>query len=340
MFTLRNFMATIRLLPSGKWNVQIRKKRKDISKSFIKKSDAEKWARQTEVEIDQNVFQNLNEAETLTLGDVCQRFEDEVIEKFKSWKADRSRLRNIREHKISSLLLINLTTRELNGYIKDRQNDGMSDTSINHEITLISRVLQVCMTTWSIHLPRGIPHSDRPKKEEGRSRRVSDEEIKAIILATQSKSLGPMIILAVETAMRRSELVSIEHKNIKLDKKSLILYNTKNGDTRFVPLSQKAIQVIQSIPRNINGRLFNLSSDSVTQAFERAVDRAKNNYVGNDESFLEDIRFHDLRHEGTTRIAKKVPNIIELASITGHKTVEMLKRYYHPDPTEIAEKLG
>lgn len=333
-------MATIRSLKSGKWNVQVRKKSHVLSKTFIRKSDAERWARQTEVEIDQNVFQNFNEAESLTLGDVCQKFEEEVIREFKSWKADRSRLRNIRDHKISKLLLINLTTTELNKFIEDRKIDSMSNTSINHEITLISRVLNVCMKKWGINLPKGVPYSDRPKKEEGRQRRVSNQEIEAIISATQSKLLGSIIILAVETAMRRSEIVSIEHKNINLENKSLVLNNTKNGDRRVVPLSQKAILVIQSIPRNINGRLFNVSSDSVTQSFERAVARAKKNYIGNDSSFLEDLRFHDLRHEGTTRLAKKVPNIIELASITGHKSVEMLKRYYHPDPTEMAEKLG
>ena len=133
-------------------------------------------------------------------------------------------------------------------------------------------------------------------KEKGRSRRVSNEEIDAITLATQSKLLGSVLILAIETAMRRAEISGIEHKHINLSKRTLTLLETKNGETRIVPLSTKAIQVIQSLPRNISGKLFNLKADSITQSFARAITRAKAKYKGNDDDFLNDLRFYDLRH--------------------------------------------
>ena len=131
----------------------------------------------------------------------------------------------------------------------------MSDTSVNHELILISQVLTVCINDQSIHIPQGKPYVKNLPKEKGKSRRVSNEEIDAITLATQSKLLGSVLILAIETAMSRAEISGIEHKHINLSKRTLTLLETKNGETRIVPLSTKAIQVIQSLPRNISGKI-------------------------------------------------------------------------------------
>lgn len=333
-------MANIRQLKSGKWNAQVRKNGQAASKSFIFKNDAERWARETEVEIDRGVFQNRSEAETTTLAQVCNRFEKEIAYKFKSFKSDRSRIANIKANKISKTLLINLNSSVLSKFRDDRVNDGMSDTSVNHELTLITRILKACVVEWSIYLPQGIPLVKKLKKTEGRARRVSDDELDLIISASESQSLKSIIVFAIETGMRRSEIASLNWSNIDLQKRFAKLEDTKNGSTRVVPFSTKTVQLLKSLPRNINGNVFNMASDSITQAFERAVTRAKKNSESNDKSFLSDLRFHDLRHEATSRLAKKVPNIIELASITGHKDVQMLKRYYHIDVSELAIKLG
>jgi integrase len=336
-------MATIRQLKSGKWNVQIRKSgQKDTSETFILKSDAERWARQTEVEIERGVFQDFKKAEKLTLGDACIKFELEEISKFKSWKSDRSRLDNIRQHQISEITLTNLNTDALTRFVEDRLDYGMSDTSVNHELTLIARIFNTCKKKWGIMIPNGMPYVDRPKKTKGRTRRFSDEEFDAIINETQSKLLGPIMILAVETAMRREEIVKIENKNINLTKKTILILETKNGEDRQVPLSPRAIEIVKMVQSEYGkeGRLFDMTPDAVTQAFKRARARAKSKYNGDNKDFLNDITLHDLRHEATSRIAKKMDDVIELSNITGHKTLEMLKRYYHTDASELAEKLA
>lgn len=341
-------MANIRQLKSGKWNVQVRKKGHELTDTFLLKSDAERWARQTEVEIDRGIFQNRTEAETTTLAQVCDRFEKEIAIKFKSFTTDRSRIANIKAHKISKVFLINLNSSELAKFRDDRVKDGMSDTSVNHELTLISRVLKACIIEWSIYLPQGIPLVKKLKKIEGRSRRVSDAEIEALVSASESTALKSIILFAVETAMRRSEIAELNFKNVNFATRTAKLEDTKNGTSRIVPLSTNAINILKSLTRNINSNVFNLVSSSITQAFERARDRALASYLKNceaenvevDERFLTDLRFHDLRHEATSRIAKKIPNIIELAAITGHKDVQMLKRYYHVEPSELATKLG
>ncbi|EQD25943.1 phage integrase family protein, partial [mine drainage metagenome] len=106
------------------------------------------------------------------------------------------------------------------------------------------------------------------------------------------------------------------------------LPHTKNGSARDVPLSSRAVAILHALPRRIDGRVFGLRPDSVTQAFERAAQRAG----------IENLRLHDLRHEATSRLAEKLPNLIELAAVTGHKDLRMLKRYYHPRATDLAKK--
>ena len=148
--------------------------------------------------------------------------------------------------------------------------------------------------------------------------------------ATRSTWLKPMVMLALETAMRRGELLSLTWKNIDLNRRVAFLPITKNGKSRSVPLSTSAVNVLQSIPQSIDGRVFPSKRWTVEQVFEGARNRAG----------IANLRFHDLRHTATTRMAKKVPNVIELAAITGHSNVGMLARYYHVTAEELALKLG
>jgi integrase len=130
--------------------------------------------------------------------------------------------------------------------------------------------------------------------------------------------------------MRRGELLALEWRFVDLEQKIAHLPDTKNGRVRNVPLSRAACEVLRILPRAIDGRVFPITAEYLKQAFKRAVDSAG----------LEDFHFHDLRHEATSRMAQRLPNLIELASVTGHQDLRMLQRYYHPNPAELAVKLG
>ena len=101
------------------------------------------------------------------------------------------------------------------------------------------------------------------------------------------------------------------------------------GESRDVPLSTRAAAILAALPRHQSGRVFPISADSVKKSFVRATARAG----------LEDLRFHDLRHEATSRLAQKLSNVLELSSVTGHKSLHMIKRYYHPRAQDLASKL-
>ena len=139
-----------------------------------------------------------------------------------------------------------------------------------------------------------------------------------------------MVLLAIETGMRRGELLQLKWADINLQNRTATLWETKNGDTRVVPLSSKAIDTLQKAPRSLCGRIFPLSKAAQSKAFKEALKRSK----------LDDLHFHDLRHTAITNMAKKLPNVIELAAVSGHKSLRMLQRYYHPDAVELAAKLG
>jgi integrase len=119
-------------------------------------------------------------------------------------------------------------------------------------------------------------------------------------------------------------------ENVDLRRRVVHLPETKNGHARDVPLSSRAVAILEGLARNIDGRVFDVREDAVTQAFARACQR-----VG-----IEDLHFHDLRHEATSRLAERLPGILELSAVTGHKDLRMLKRYYHPRAEELAKKLG
>jgi integrase len=150
-------------------------------------------------------------------------------------------------------------------------------------------------------------------------------------VGTRNPFVKPVIQFAIESAMRLSEIVSLRWEYVDLKAQTAFLPDTKNGDSRMVPLSTRAIAVLEGLPRSEGEpRAFPVSANAVKLAWRRAIARAG----------IADLRIHDQRHEATSRIARKIPNLVELASVTGHKDLRMLQRYYHPRAEDLAKKLG
>jgi integrase len=192
----------------------------------------------------------------------------------------------------------------------------------------------------------------RPKASKGRNRRIKSwDEIGRIIEATQSPTLKVLIPLAIETAMRRSEMVNVNINDIDFDNRTIALYEgkTKNGEPRIVPLSTTAIKILRSHKPEADGLLFDIQPNTATVAFQRALKRARAIYEGEcraagkspDKHFLTNLRLHDLRHEATSRLFEKT-NLreFEIMAITGHKDTRQLKRYTHLRAANLAKRLG
>ena len=157
------------------------------------------------------------------------------------------------------------------------------------------------------------------------------------MFAACNKSRAPMLAsavrFAIETGMRMGEILSLTWRDVDLAQRIATLPNTKTGDARQVPLSTAAVAAITSLPRHISdGRVFWTwqRADSLENAWRRAV-----KWAG-----IEDLRFHDLRHEAVSRLFELGLNPMEVASISGHKTLQMLKRYTHLKASELVKKLA
>lgn len=342
-------MATIRKKGELQWHVQIRRKGYPAQTgTFSTRADAEAWARGIESEMDRGVFRSLAEAEKTTLSVILDRYEDEVLPSKKGKAADKSRVKTLKA-RLGTLKLAAITSATVASF-RDSRLKEVGEQSVIHELNLLNRILKTAVIDWGISLPSGIPTSlvRKPKKPQGRERRASQAEIDAIAASSESNELAGIVRLAAETAMRRGEIGKIQWHDVDLTKRVLTLHDTKNGDRRDVALSSAAVAVLKSLPRRLDGRAFGLRPESISQAFERARDRARTTHEKEcekagrkpDREFLVGLRFHDLRHEAASRLFEKGLNPMEVASITGHKTLQMLKRYTHLKAEDLAKRLG
>lgn len=325
-------MPTIRKKGEGQYHVQIRKRGYPTqTKTFTKEADAKRWATIIESEMERGVFVSRTEAEATLIKDVIQRYATEVLPTKRSEQSDKSRIKTLLEA-FGDYRLASLTSSQVAKF-RDQRLQVVGPQSVIHEINLLNRVLKAATLDWGIALPGGLPTSlvRKPTKPRGRDRRVSKTEISKILEATESAELHTIITLAVESGMRRSELASLKWEDVDLKKQTAHLPKTKTDVPRTIPLSKAAISSLKKLGTKNEGRVFSLQAESMSQAFERACEPHRANISG--------LRFHDLRHEATSRLFEKGLNVMEVAAITGHKTLDMLKRYTHLRAEDLAKKL-
>ena len=128
--------------------------------------------------------------------------------------------------------------------------------------------------------------------------------------------------------MRRSEILSLTWENVDIQNGTCYLPMTKNGSPRTVPLTSKALRIAKSLPQN-SELVFPISSNAVRLSWDRLRSRAG----------INDLRFHDLRHEAISRFFERGLSIAEVALISGHKDPRMLFRYTHLRAEDVAKKL-
>jgi integrase len=244
-------------------------------------------------------------------------------------------------------IIATITTSNITQFRNERLKTIQAN-SANREITTLKRLLSFANDDCKIILPHGVPSVKKLPVDDARERRVSDAEIKAICNNTNSIELPSIVNLALYTAMRRGEISNLMRSNIDFSVPSAKLVETKNGKNRIAPLIPAAAKLLKTLPTRIDGFVFGLRDRQISQAFERAVDRARKSYEADciykgiepDHKFLEDLRFHDLRHEATSRLAALLPNVIELSRVTGHQDLKMLNRYYQISVSDLAKKLA
>ena len=321
-------MATIRERGPYQWQAQVlRKGQSPQYKTFNNKADAEKWARHVEAEMDRGHFISRKEAENTRLSEALDRYEREVSSKKKSHPIEKVYIRTWKKTTLSGRFLASIQGKDIAAY-RDNRLKEVSATAVRHELALISHLFSIAAKEWGMAgLVNPVQHIRRPKPNRSRERRVSEKELK-ILRESSSESLRPIIRFALETAMRRGEISRMEWSHVELKKRVLVIPEAK-VEPRKIPLSPEAMRILTALPRRLDGKVWDLQSSSITHSFQKACRTAK----------IDDLNFHDLRHEATSRFFEKGLNPMQVAAITGHKTLQMLKRYTHLKAEDLAELL-
>lgn len=314
------------------WRAQIRKKgHPTLSATFDTKAEAQRWAAEIEGDMSRSRFVDNREAQRTTLADALKRYRREVSDHKKGAKQEGVRIDRWIDHALSGKSLAELTSSDLAGYRDARLAEGVSTATVRLDLAIISHLYTVAAKEWHMEgLANPCKSLRMPKGSKARDRRPTSLELKRLYEAAAAlhPELPVIIELAADTAMRRSELLLLRREQLR--DKIAVIEETKNGERRMVPLSSRARELFKSLPARLDGKVFSLSPNTVSNYFPKACEAAK----------VKDLTFHDLRHEATSRLFERGFSMMEVAAITGHKTLSMLKRYTHLSPHDLAEKLG
>ncbi len=281
-------MAYIQNRGTG-WLAQIKRQGWPVqNRTFQTKADAEKWARAVEREMDIGAFIKRNDAERTTFAQAADRYKREVLPSKRGRVEDESRLRGLVAW-FGKYSLGSISSDLVSRYVAARAKVAAPQT-VMHDIRLLSRIFHTCEKLFGIHLPQGIPTAkiERPRVANERERRLEpgEESLLSATLANSGAAMPnpwmlPLAILAVETAGRQSELLSLRWDEVDLKRATARLRGkdgrvTKNNDPyRDVPLTPRAVAALSALPRSIDGRVFPITANAVKQSWQRAVARAR-----------------------------------------------------------------
>jgi integrase len=309
------------------------------SKTFDRKTDAERWARRIEREMDDGEFVDRTAAHQTTLADLIDRYLKEVTPTHKGAAQEEQRLRQMKQCPVARHAAAKVKNTDFAEW-RDERLKQVSAGTVIRELNSWHAVIEQGRKEWGINLPENPVHLvKRPKADPARERRLEptdgegETEEDWLLAACDSDRdhwMGAIVRLAIETAMRQGEILGLRWADIDPRKPVAMLHDTKNGDKRAVPLSPRARKVLEELPRHMSGLVFPIDQNAFKMRFRRCCDRAG----------LAGLRFHDLRHEATSRLFERGLEMMEVAAITGHKSLSMLKRYTHLHAPTLAKKLG
>jgi integrase len=326
-------MATIRKRGRS-WQVQVRHVGFPTrSKSFSSKADAVAWAQAREREyapIDDPVERS--DGDGLTLGKLLQRYQVELTALKKGRVSENSRINRMLACPIAEASVQKIKPRHIAEYRNDRLKNVGHDT-VRRELTILRHCFEIARKEWDLPITKNPVHDIRfPAPGLPREERLSNHDFVNLhreIVALRNRLIASVIIFAIETGMRRGEILSLEWKDIDFMKGTARLNQTKNGRPRTIPLTPRAIAELNRVQKDGN-LVFPVSANAIHLCWNRVRVRAG----------LGRLRFHDLRHEAISRFFELGLTMPEVALISGHRDTKMLMRYTHIRPENVSQKLA
>lgn len=335
-------MASLRFR-NRKWQVQVRRHGHTTrAKSFQSKSDAQRWARQIEAELDRTLIPNdIRSLATVTVAQLLTRYRETVTSEKRGIVSERKRIEVFLRQRWSALSLAKMDASIFSKY-RDERLKLVQPGTVIREFGLLNSIFEMARREWGYTaFQNPLAGLRKPKAPDGRERRLRPGELQALIAACSTVA-GSWLLhgfqLAIETGMRRGELLNIRWKDVSFDTAVLHIPYTKTDKARTIPLTDRATEVLKARKAASDADAkyaFPVSANAFRLAWERCKRRAERaGCVG-----VQDLRFHDLRHEAVSRFFERGLNTAEVASISGHRDLRMLFRYTHLKAEDIGAKL-
>lgn len=314
-----------------RWRVQVYANGTRDSKVLETKQAAARWALEREAELTGKKLPDKSWADALKL------YATEVAPAHRGARWELVRLKSLQGEPLARRKLAGLDADDFARW-RDTRLEQVKPGTVAREMNLMRSVLE------HVRLPplRWIkvnPMADVkwPKTPKGRARRVSADEVKAVSAAfgvatglpsaTATQRVGLAFLFALETAMRSGEIVGLRWEDVHLKARYLVLHKTKNDDRREVPLSSRAVEILEALPVE-DGPVFGLDDEARDALWRKTRPKA-----------LADLHFHDTRGEAIWRMSKKL-DVLQLARVIGHRDPRSLMIYYRESAADMAKLLG
>ncbi len=343
-------MATLKQLPSGNWRVQVRRKGRYIGETFRRRKDAEEWALETERRIDRGQTP-LSRAriDPTRLEDLIDLHLLDMKEVGKCPRRSKAFSLESLKKKLGTVKLAALDRERLIKFGRDRAAQGAGPVTISQDLTYLKTVIAhaaavhgITVSIEQVDLARiALKRLGIVGKGRVRDRRPWPDEITKLINYFESNErqiipVARLMRFAIATAMRQDEICRIRWDDVDARTKTVLIRDRKDprekdGNHQKVPLLNVAgydAWAIMLEQKAISGRMeriFPYCGRSAGTAFRRACVELK----------IEDLHFHDLRHEAASRLFEAGYTIEQVALVTGHRDWKMLKRYTNLRPEDL-----
>ena len=303
--------------------------------TFERKTDARRWAQQTEAAIREGRHFKSSEAKRHTLAELVDRYVRNVLpNKPKSLRTQTQQLVWWREQ-IGTYTLADVTP-ALVAEHRDKLARGVttrktqrSPATVNRYMAVLSHAFTVAVKEWGWLDDSPMRRVTKPRESVGRVRFLTDDERTRLLQASEDSKnphLYTVVVLALSTGARKSEIIKLGWKDVDLKRGIIVLHETKNRERRALPLTGRALELVKELSkvRRLDTDLLFPGHDPRQPMDLRAPWEAALKKAG-----IEDFRFHDLRHSAASYLAMSGASLVEIADVLGHKTLQMVKRYAH-----------
>ncbi|MCS6600307.1 tyrosine-type recombinase/integrase [Burkholderia pseudomallei] len=349
------------------WRAEIRRRGyKPVYRTFDTKQQAQAWARRVEAEMDSGGYIDRSESERTTLRDALERYRRDIVPEKRHPYQENRRIDRWLRQELAHRTLASLRGADFAKYRDERRAMGRAENTIRLELQIVSHLFEIARKEWGMEgLLNPLDNIRKPAGSHSRDRRLLPmefEKLHALLLASRNPWAGPAFELAIETSLRQGALLAICWEWVDLRCRLIKFPPEARGAVNksvpaALPLSRRAIAVFRNLAAiaegaearlarsshgpadvrltGLKGRVFGTSANAIICVWKRTLKIASA-----DNPAVASLRWHDLRHEATSRLFEKGLHPMEVASITGHRSMQMLKRYTHLNPESLIQKLG